>query len=54
MKKTHSKLQIVAKFREAYVLLGQDKSIPEVCKELEISKVLISINCSNQAFKERR
>ena len=37
MKKTHSGPQIVAKLRQADVLLGQGKSIPEVCKDLEIS-----------------
>lgn len=37
MKKIHSGPQIVAKLRQANVLLGQSKSIPEVCKDLEIS-----------------
>jgi len=37
MKNKHSGPQIVAKLRQADVLLGQGKSIPEVCKELQIS-----------------
>ena len=37
MKNKHSGPQIVAKLRQADVLLGQGKSVPEVCKELEIS-----------------
>ena len=38
MKKRYSGPQIVAKLRQADILIGQDKSIPEVCKELEISQ----------------
>jgi len=37
MKNKHSGPQIVAKLRQADVLLGQGKSVPEVRKELEIS-----------------
>ena len=37
MKNKHSGPQIVAKLRQADVLLGQGKSVPEVCKELQIS-----------------
>ena len=37
MKKKHSGLQIVAKLREADRLLGQGKTIPEVCKEIEVT-----------------
>jgi len=37
MKNKHSGPQIVAKLRQADVLLGQGKNIPEVCKELQIS-----------------
>lgn len=37
MKNKHSGPQIVAKLRQADVLLGQGKSVPEVCKDLEIS-----------------
>jgi putative transposase len=38
MKKYYSGPQIVAKLRQADVLIGQGKAIPEVCKELEISQ----------------
>lgn len=38
MKKKHSGPQIVAKLRQADVLVGQGKSIPEVCKEINISE----------------
>ena len=37
MKKHFSGPQIVAKLRQADVLLGQGKAVPEVCKDLEIS-----------------
>ena len=38
MKKRYSGPQIVAKLRQADILIGQGNSIPEVCKELEISQ----------------
>ena len=38
MKKRYSGPQIVAKLRQADILIGQGKSVPEVCKELEISQ----------------
>ena len=38
MKKRYSGLQIVAKLRQADVLIGQGKTVPEVCKEIEISQ----------------
>ncbi len=38
MKKRFSGPQIVAKLRQADVLIGQGKNVPEVCKEIEISK----------------
>jgi len=38
MKKRYSGPQIVAKLRQADVLIGKGKSIPELCKELEISQ----------------
>ncbi len=38
MKKKHSEPQIVAKLRQADVLIGQSKSVPEVCREIEISQ----------------
>ena len=37
MKKKHSGPQIVAKLRQADVLIGQGKSIPEVCREIAVS-----------------
>ncbi len=37
MKKRFSGPQIVAKLRQADVLIGQGKSVPELCKDLEIS-----------------
>ena len=38
MKKRYSGPQIVAKLRQADVLIGQGKTIPEVCKDIEISQ----------------
>jgi putative transposase len=38
MKKRHSGPQIVAKLRQADVLIGQGKSVPEVCREIEVSE----------------
>jgi transposase-like protein len=38
MKKRFSGPQIVAKLRQADVLIGQGKTVPELCKELEISQ----------------
>ena len=38
MKKRHSGPQVVAKLRQADVLIGQGKSVPEVCKEIEVSE----------------
>jgi transposase-like protein len=38
MKKKHTGPQIVAKLRQADVLLGQGKSVPEVCKEINVSE----------------
>jgi len=38
MKKRFSGPQIVAKLRQADVLIGQAKTVPELCKELEISQ----------------
>ena len=37
MKKKHSGPQIVAKLRQADILIGQGKTIPEVCKELDVT-----------------
>ncbi len=38
MKKKHSGPQIVAKLRQADVLIGQSKTVPEVCREIEVSQ----------------
>jgi len=38
MKKKFSGPQIVAKLRQADILIGQGKKIPEVCKEIEVSE----------------
>jgi len=38
MKKRYSGPQIVAKLRQADVLIGKGKTVPEVCKELDISQ----------------
>ena len=38
MRKRFSGPQIVAKLRQADVLIGQGKTVPEVCKEIEISQ----------------
>ncbi len=38
MKKKHSGPQVVAKLRQADVLIGQGKSVPEVCREIEVSE----------------
>ena len=38
MKKRHSGPQIVAKLRQADVLIGQGKNVPEVCKDIEVSE----------------
>ncbi len=33
MKKRHTGTQIVAKLRQADILIGQGKTVPEVCRE---------------------
>jgi len=38
MKKKHTGTQIVAKLRQADVLIGQGRTVPEVCKEIEVSE----------------
>ena len=38
MKKKHTGTQIVAKLRQADILIGQGKKIPEVCKEIDVSE----------------
>ena len=37
MKKKHSGPQIVAKLRQADILIGQGKPIPEICKEIDVT-----------------
>ncbi len=37
MKKKHSGPQIVAKLRQADILIGQGKTVPEVCKEIDVT-----------------
>ena len=36
MQRRYSGLQIVAKLRQADVLIGQSRTVPDLCKELEI------------------
>ena len=38
MKKRHSGPQIVSKLRQADVLIGQGKTVPEVCRDIEVSE----------------
>ena len=38
MKKRYTGTQIVAKLREADTLVGQGKTVPEVCREIEVSQ----------------
>jgi hypothetical protein len=38
MKKKFSGPQIVAKLRQADILIGQGKKIPEVCREIDVSE----------------
>ena len=38
MKKCYSGLSIMSKLRQADVLIGQGKIVPEACKEIEISQ----------------
>ena len=38
MQKRYSGPQIVAKLRQADVLIGQGRTVPELCRELEISQ----------------
>ena len=37
MKKRYTGAQIVAKLRQADVLIGKGNSVPEVCREIEVS-----------------
>ena len=38
MKKRYTGNQMVAKLRQADVLIGKDKTVPEVCREIEVSQ----------------
>ena len=38
MKKRFGGTEIVGKLREADILIGQDKSVPEVCREIGVSQ----------------
>ena len=38
MKKRYTGNQIVAKLRQADVLIGKDKTVTEVCREIEVSQ----------------
>lgn len=38
MKKRYTETQIVTKLRQADVLIGKGNSIPEVCREIEVSQ----------------
>ena len=38
MKRRYSGPQIVAKLRQADVLIGRGKTVPQVCKEIEVSQ----------------
>ncbi|MCP4337537.1 MAG: transposase [Desulfobulbaceae bacterium] len=38
MKKHHTETQIVSKLRQADVLIGKGNTVPEVCRELEVSQ----------------
>lgn len=38
MKKRYTETQIVAKLRQADVLIGKGNSVPEVCREIDVSQ----------------
>ncbi len=38
MKKRYTETQIVTKLRQADVLIGKGNSVPEVCREIEVSQ----------------
>ena len=38
MKKRYTETQIVAKLRQADVLIGKGTTVPEVCREIEVSQ----------------
>ena len=38
MKKRYTEIQIVSKLRQADVLIGKGQTVPEVCREIEVSQ----------------
>jgi transposase-like protein len=38
MKKRYTETQIVSKLRQADVLIGKGQTVPEVCREIEVSQ----------------
>ena len=38
MKKRYTETQIVAKLRQADVLIGKGQTVPDVCREIEVSQ----------------
>jgi putative transposase len=38
MKKRYTETQIVSKLRQADVLIGKGQSVPDVCREIEVSQ----------------
>ena len=47
MRKKHSGPQIVLKLRQADILIGQGKGIPEICKELDVTDAIITVGVRN-------
>jgi len=54
MKKKHTGTQIVAKLRQADVLIGQGKTIPEVCKERNIEEIAIASPAASHYYRWRQ
>jgi hypothetical protein len=44
-KKRHTPEQIIGKLREAEVLLSQGRTVPEACKQIEVSEQSSVMNC---------
>jgi len=38
MKKRYTETQIVSKLRQADILIGKGQTVPEVCREIEVSQ----------------
>lgn len=53
MKKRYSRPQIAAKLRQADVLVGQGKTVPEVCKEIEIGQQPNPRTCCQRKNEDR-